>query len=45
MSKQEFILKLLEEGREYIKLILPAVLALFVQPPRIGKKDDGKPSG
>ena len=39
MTTQQFILNLLQEGREWMKLILPALLALHIPAPRYGKKD------
>jgi len=37
MTSQEFIIKLLEEGREWAKLLLPALLALHIPAPSYGK--------
>jgi hypothetical protein len=42
MSTKEFILKLIEEGREYLKIILPALLALHIPAPKWMKDEDKK---
>jgi hypothetical protein len=45
MSTREFILKLLIECREYLKLILPAIIAWHMPPPNWRrKKPDVDPS-
>lgn len=37
MGVKDFALKLLQEGREYIKLLLPIVLAWHIPSPKYGK--------
>jgi len=41
MSKEEFYLKLFQEGREIIKLVIPFLIALHLpQPKYMSKKED-----
>ena len=39
MNSKEFILKLLQEGREYLKIILPAFISWHLKPPPWVKND------
>lgn len=37
---QQFILQLMQEGREWAKLILPALLALHIPAPKYARNSD-----
>lgn len=39
MSKEEFYLHLLQEGKEYLKIIIPFLIALHMPQPNYMKKD------
>lgn len=42
MSKQEFILKLIEEGKDILKMLLPFIIGLHIKQPGYMKKDEDK---
>lgn len=45
MTKQEFVLKLLQEGREWLQLLLPFVVGWHMKQPKwVRKNDDSRNS-